>query len=271
MARLSEAGVKERIRKHLPRIARVIEQKRQRGITEDDTSTIVQSVLTELLGYDVFDHLTREYKIKGHYADLAVKDEDSLWFFIEVKALGTRLNEAHLFEVVSYSVQHELPWAVLTTGEVWQCYRVAKARGAEPFFEVNLCGADQSPQEKAELLYLLSREGFRRGLLDERWKKAECFRPLTLARLLLSDEVITAVRRGLRREHRGRSISPAELREALVRGVLRGDLGEDLSKIGGGPARRPRKATSAAPDVIAEESGSPVGHGPQDADATQGQ
>ena len=262
MARLSEAGVKDRIRKQLPTITRVIEQKRQRGITEDDTGTIVQSILTEMLGYDVFEHLTKEYKIKGHYADIAVRDGESLWYFIEVKALGTRLHEDHLFQVVSYSVQNELPWAVLTTGDVWQCYRVAKARGAEPFLEVTLSDPGQSPQEKAELLYLLSREGFRRGLLAERWEQAKCFRPLNLARLLLSDEVITIVRRCLRREHPGRSITPDDLREALVRGVLRGDLGEDLSKVAKSGPKRPRRKRERPPDTTdatAEATPTPEG------------
>jgi predicted type IV restriction endonuclease len=246
MARLSEAKVKERIRRQLPSIAKVIEQKQQRGITEDDTATIVQAVLRRALGYDVFDHLTKEYKIKGHYADVAVRDGDSLWYFIEIKALATNLRENHLFQVVSYSVQHELPWAVLTNGDVWQCYRVAKVRGAEPFFEVTISDPNQSSQEKAELLYLLSREGFPRGLLDERWAKAQCFRPLNLARVVLSDEVMVSIRRSLKREHRGRSIDLAELREALIRGVLRGDLGEDLAKL---PTtrrvRRPRKPRTA--------------------------
>ena len=262
MARLSEADVKERIRKHLPRITRVIEQKRQRGITEDDTATIVQSILTEMLGYDAFEHLTKEYKIKGHYADIAVRDGDSLWYFIEIKALGTRLHENHLFQVVSYSVQHELPWAVLTTGDVWQCYRVAKTQGAAPFLEVTLSDPGQPLQQKAELLYLLSREGFRRGLLAERWAQAECFRPLNLARLLLSDEVITIVRRCLRREHKGRSITPDELREALVRGVLRGDLGEDLSKAVKSGPKRPRKTRERPPhttDPAAEATATPEG------------
>lgn len=246
MARLSEAKVQERIKRQLPKIAKVIEQKQQRGISEDDTGTIVQSTLAEVLGYDIFKHLTKEYKIRGHYADIAVNDGDALWYFIEIKALGTKLHENHLFQVVSYSVQHELPWAVLTNGDVWQCYRVAKVRGAEPFFEVTISDANQSLQEKAELLYFLSREGFRRGLLDERWAKAECYRPLNLARLVLSDEVMASLRRSLRREHRGRSIDPADLREALIRGVLRGDLGEDLSKLPeSGRVRRPRKPTAA--------------------------
>jgi len=228
MARRLEVSTKDRIRKGLPRYAGILSQAMQRGITEEDTSTITQSMLVDILGYDRFQDITGQYAVRGKWADWAVRSGDTLHFLVEVKSLGSKLRERDLFQVVSYSRQYNLEWAVLTTGDVWQCHRVPGGQDPEQFFEIRLLDTNQSDDEKVEYFYLLSKDGFARDAIQEQWRRAECFRPLALARILLSDEILRAVRKALRRENPGRRIDVADVKAAITRSVIRGDLYDSL-------------------------------------------
>jgi len=228
MARRLEVSTKDRIRKGLPRYAGILSQALQRGISEEDTSTITQSILVDILGYDRFQDITGQFAVRGKWADWAVKSGDTLHFLVEVKSLGSKLRERDLFQVVSYSRQHNLEWAVLTTGDVWQCHRIPGGQDPEQFFEIRLLDTNQSDDEKVEYFYLLSKDGFARDAIQEQWRRAECFRPLALARILLSDEILRAVRRALRRDNPGRTIDVADVKAAITRSVIRGDLYDSL-------------------------------------------
>ncbi len=244
MAPKYEAKAKERIRKGLLKYGEVLRLAAQRGIGEADTSTIVRDMLVNLLGYGEFGEVTGEYEVRGRWADWAVRINEALAFFVEVKPLGAKLRERDLFQVISYSRQHNLEWAVLTTGEVWQCHRVVSGQEPEEFFEIVVSDSTQAIDEKVDRLYLLAKEGFSRGALQERWSQAECLRPDRLAQLLLSEEVLAAVRRAVHRDGAGRRIEVSELREAVARGVIRGDLYDALSKPTAAKAvRRQRKRT----------------------------
>ena len=232
MARRFEIRSKDRIRKGLPRYASILSQAMQRGISEEDTSTITQSILVDILGYDRFQDITGQFAVRGKWADWAVKSGDTLHFLVEVKSLGSKLREKDLFQVVSYSRQYNLEWAVLTTGDVWQCHRIPGGQDPEQFFEIRLLDTNQSDDEKVAYFYLLSKDGFARDAIQEQWRRAECFRPLALARVLLSDEILRAVRRALRRDNPGRSIDVADVKAAITRSVIRGDLYDSLQTEG---------------------------------------
>jgi len=245
MASRLELRTKDRIRKGLPRYAGILSQAMQRGISEEDTSTITQSMLVDILGYDRFEDITGQFAARGKWADWAVKSGDTLHFLVEVKSLGARLRERDLFQVVSYSRQYNLEWAVLTTGDVWQCHRVPTGQDPEQFFEIRLLDPSQSEEEKVEHFYLLSKDGFAKGAIQEQWQRAECFRPLALARILLSEEVLRAVRRALRREHPGRRIDVVDVQAAITRSVIRGDLYNSLQTEG--PDIPPQPSKGAKP------------------------
>jgi hypothetical protein len=220
-----ELKAKERIRKGLQRYGAILQDGAQRGLNEAETSDIVHAMITELLGYERFREVRAEYMTKGHAADWAVHIGDDLKFFVEVKPLGTKLGAKDLFQVVAYSKQgRDLGWAVLTTGDVWQCHRVAAGADEEMFFEVRVLDAAQPLDDKVGRLYLISKEAYSRDALQSEWEQRECYKPERLARVLLSDEVMRIVRRIVKRENPGRRVGDTELREALARGVIRGDV-----------------------------------------------
>jgi hypothetical protein len=221
-----EVKARDRIRKGLLKYVEVLRQAAQRGIGEEDTSIIVRDMLVDLLGYDRFGDITGQYAVRGRWADWAVKNNEALSFFVEVKSLGTKLRERDLFQVVAYSRQHSLEWSILSTGDVWECHRVASGQEAKEFFEIRVLDSAQPINEKVDYFYLLTKEGTSRGALQEQWSQSECLRPEKLAKLLLSDEVLGSIRRAVHRDSPGRRVEVCDLREALTRGVIRGDLYE---------------------------------------------
>lgn len=219
-----EIKSKERIRKGIERYQDVLHQAAQRGINEADTSTLVQSMLVDLLGYDRFSDLTGQFATKGRWADWAVKQDDTLCFFVEVKSLGSKLRDKDLFQVTSYSRQHDLEWAILSTGDIWECHRVAGGQDTEEFFEIRMLDSCQSAEEKIERFYLLSKEGFSRGAIRGKWIENQSFRPEKLAQMLISDDVLNTLRKLVHKDNPGNRIQIGALRQAVMSEVIRGDL-----------------------------------------------
>lgn len=243
-----EQKAKERIRKGLQRYIPILRDAAQRGINEEDTSTIVQAMLVDLLGYERFREISAQYKVKGHYVDWAVHVDADLKFFVEVKALGAKLHEKDLFQVTGYARQKPtLDWAILTTGDVWQCHRVAAGSETEQFFEVRLFDPEQPSSQQLEWLYLLSREAVSRNLMQRQWEQEECYRPMRLASVLLSADGLNAIRRIVKRQNPRRRVEATDLRDALVRGVIRGDVYATVAKLASESSAGQRKDSASAP------------------------
>jgi hypothetical protein len=81
-------------------------------------------MLADVFGYDRFAEVTSEYKIKGQFVDLATKIGDKLTMLLEVKAIGLKLNDQHLFQAASYAAQEGVEWVAVTNGGQWNLYRI---------------------------------------------------------------------------------------------------------------------------------------------------
>jgi hypothetical protein len=79
-----------------------------------------------------------------------------------------------------YAVNEGVEWVVLTNGAVWQAYHLDVSRGLpvviDLALEVNLLG-EESIAEKANQLFYLSRDSFKRGRIDELWKQKAATSP----------------------------------------------------------------------------------------------
>jgi hypothetical protein len=221
-----EERAKERIRKGLRKYQKIISRARDEGFNEADTRVIVAEVLGELLGFDKFFEVSAEFEAHGKYADFCVKTDAQLRYFVEVKAIGTTLGDKHLAQVVSYSRQHALQWAVLTDGDVWECYYVEQA-GPEVAlaFSVGILDEQQPPEEKVERLFLISREGLWKGHLSRYWQRARALAPATLAEALLSEPTLAAIRTRLWKQT-GQRLDMGDIADALIHSIIRGNVYE---------------------------------------------
>jgi hypothetical protein len=252
MAPKYETRARERIRKGLPKYIAILDGAAKRGVKEGDTSDIVRSMLTELLGYEAFREVNAQFRVKGRFADWAVYVGNELKYLVEVKPLATKLRESHLSQVESYVRQKPgVGWAVLTTGDWWQCHRIATGRESEMFLEIKLLAPAEGSDRRAHFdrvtdsLYLLSREATARGALEEAWEQTECYRPEMLGAVLVCPDVLRVVRRVVRQQYPGRRVDVSDLKEHIVLGVIRGDI--SLATLGQPGRAKRRKARSLAP------------------------
>lgn len=219
---------RERIKKGLRKFERVVERARENGANEADTRLIVTSVLSELLGWDTFEHVTGEHRIKGNYADFAVRQGKDLLAIIEVKAVGTTLGAKHLYQAVSYAANEGVDWVWLTNGCEWQAYRVLFTKPVEQdlAFRVSICDKEMKPAARAELLYLLSLEAQRADELNAYYKKKAALSGANATRLLLGEKMLRALRHEMRADT-GHLATLEEIATILVEEVIRPEVQSD--------------------------------------------
>ena len=117
------AKVQDRFKKNLKYYSKILESAKDRDINESDTVDIISDILADILGFDKYLEITREYAIKGTYCDLAIKNGSEVRYLIECKAIGTKLNESHLRQVRDYAASKGVDLTILTNGVKWQVYK----------------------------------------------------------------------------------------------------------------------------------------------------
>lgn len=221
-----EADAKDAIRASLRKFQKPLTDLVERDANEGDTRLLVTDFLCLALGYDKYDDLTTEFAVRGEFADYGVRIDKQLVAFIEVKRAAQKLNARHLRQVETYAVKEGLEWIILTNGQVWQAYHVSAATGQQVStslaFEVDLL-SDEQPAKKIAKLFHLHRAALKRSTIDELWKKQAATAPEALAQVLLSDAVVDAVRKEIRRQS-GFNPEPADLVSGLRTGVIRAEL-----------------------------------------------
>jgi len=86
-----EEKVKARVRSGLTRYIRIFNEARQARRKEADIGNIIYVMLEDVFGYDKINDITAEFRVRGQYADYAVKQDSKLKFFVEVKGPTSRL------------------------------------------------------------------------------------------------------------------------------------------------------------------------------------
>ncbi len=220
-----EVNAKNRIRSFLKRFTDVLNKAEIAGFNESDTKALVHEILNNALGYDKFFEITSEFEIKGRYADFAIKLDNKIKFFIEVKAIGSKLSDKDVFQIQSYSASHNLPWMVLTNGRLWRCYHLSS--GTPPdlnqVFEADLMQATANLNDLTEQLYLLSKEAIWRDAISDYWEIAKATSPNCIAQCLLCDRVLDEVRKEI--YHRMKQkIGIETIIEVLTTQIIKGNV-----------------------------------------------
>jgi hypothetical protein len=179
--------------------------------------------LCDGLGYDKYEDLTTEYQVRGEFADYGVRIAKQLVAFIEVKRAATKLGAKHLRQVEMYAVNEGVEWMILTNGQVWQAWHLTAGLPVvlDLALEVDLLG-EGGPTQKADILFPLSKEGFKHRVIDELWRVKAATSAKSIGTAITSGTVIEQIRKELRRQT-GHNVDPAELRDLIKSSVLRPD------------------------------------------------
>src|SRR5262245_6345855 len=218
-----EADARDRVRVAVRRFARPLADLIARDANEGDTRLLVTDFLCDGLGYDKYEDLTTEYQVRGEFADYGVRIARQLVAFIEVKRAATKLGAKHLRQVEMYAVNEGVEWMILTNGQVWQAWHLTAGLPVvlDLALEVDLLG-EGGPTHKADVLFPLSKEGFKHRVIDELWRVKAATSAKSIGTAIISDTVIEQIRKELRRQT-GHNMDPAELRDLIKSSVLRPD------------------------------------------------
>jgi hypothetical protein len=257
--------VAERLTAALKRFQPILSSAKARDVNESDTVTIVIDLLGELLGYDKYAEITKEYAIRGTYCDLAVELEGQPQLLIEVKAIGLDLKDQHVKQAIDYAANKGVEWVVLTNGTIWRIYRVifAKPIDQDLVFEINLLEFSPKSQPHLEQLFLLTREGWLKSILPAYYNQRQATNKFALGAVLLSNSVVEAIRKELRKLAPDVKVLPEEIRDVLVKDVLKREVSEGekavearakLMKLEKAAAKVPKAPKPPAPAGIPAEA-----------------
>lgn len=199
-----------------------------RDVSEADTVTLVKDMLSEVFGYDKYQELTSEQQIRGTYCDLAVKIDGKIKYLIEVKAAGVGLNNSHLRQAVNYGAHQGIEWVVLTNSLSWHLYRIKFGQPIdfEEVTSIDLSAVNLKSEEDQKRLFLLSREGISADAMDEYHQHAQLVNKFTVAQVVMMDQVVSVIRREMRRLFPDTKIDNEDIADLLVNEVLKREVVE---------------------------------------------
>lgn len=216
-----EIECKERIRTALRKYQKPLADLVARDANEGDTRLFITDFLCDALGYDKYTDLTTEYLVKGEFADYGIRIDQQLVAFIECKRAATHLGTKHLRQVQLYAVNEGVEWVMLTNGVEWQVFHITGGlpMSVDLVFSLNLLGPETGVQ-KATILFHISREGMKRRTIDDYWTAKAATSPKALTRSLLSEPVLIALRKEVKKAT-GQTVSEGDLLRLLRDTVIR--------------------------------------------------
>ncbi len=218
-----ETDANDRLRAAIKKFSKPLADLLARDANEGDTRLLITDFLCEGLGYDKYDDLTTEYQVRGEFADYGIRIDGQLVAFIEVKRVKTKLAAKQLRQVEMYAVNEGVEWAILTNGSEWQVFHRRDRVPIEIVLALHVdLLADGGVAHKAEQLFFLTRDAMKRGLIDELWQARAATSPKSLTSVVLSEPVVDAIRRELRRRTSHRADTD-EIVRLLRETVLRPD------------------------------------------------
>jgi hypothetical protein len=241
------AKITERISAQIRKYSSEINSALTKDINEADTCLIVRDMLCDVLGYDKTE-ITTEYAIKGTYADLAAEVDGSVRFLVEVKAVGISLRDLHVRQAVGYGATQGTEWVVLTNGVHWKLYKI---HFGQPIEKILLCEIDilsstprsQKLAEAIECFGNLSREHFSKDSMADYFEQKQLTSKFAIAAILLSEPILTEIRRELRRLSPGLKIDVESLELLLSDEVIKRELIEsEDGKLASALVKRLQKA-----------------------------
>jgi len=256
------AKVEGRIKDGLKKFKPLIEQAKARDVGEADTSTLIKDLLADLFGYDKYSEITAEYQIRGTFCDLALKIDGKVALLIEVKAIGLDLKESFIKQAVDYAANQGIEWVVLTNAINWHVYKIGftKPISSELLISLNFLGIDPRSESDLDALFLLCREAQGKSLLDDYHEQRQALSKYSIGNLLMTEPVLTVIRRELKRISPDVKIEIDEIKgvlsnEVIKRELLEGDKAQEASSKISRSASRPLRVANdkSAVDLAADD------------------
>ncbi len=125
-------------------------------------------------------------------------------------------------------------WVVLTNGVRWELYRIRFEKPVKHVLVSSFDFLDLNPKksEDQEILFLLSSEGLDKLAREDYYERVKCVNRFVIGSLVLSDPIITLIRREINKLSKGLKVDKSEVDAILRNEVLKRDVieGEEAAK-----------------------------------------
>lgn len=171
-------------------------------LDESGTRLMINSFLSEVLGYKQLEEIKTEYMIKGTYADYVIQIDKTRHFLVEVKALSFELSDKHLRQAINYGANEGIEYALLTNGKNFEFYKIIfdKPISSRLIFSMDLSDV-AILKEATDYMQHLHRESVTRSGFKPLWNKCEATDPYNIAGMLCSEPILKTIRKLVKQKY----------------------------------------------------------------------
>lgn len=184
-------------------------------LDESGTRIMINTFLSEVLGYLQIEEIKTEYMIRGTYADYVIQTKGIRHFLVEVKAFSLSLSENHLRQAINYGANEGIEYAMLTNGKQFDFYKIifSKPIESEKIFTIDLSEGLHLKQA-VEFLQFLHKDAINNNGLELLWNKTLALEPKNIAGLLYAPAIINFLKKSLKEKYK-RQFSDEEIETSL--------------------------------------------------------
>lgn len=200
-------------------------------LDESGTRLMINSFLTDVLGFIAIDEVKTEYMIRGTYADYVVQTKGVRHFLVEVKSLSLALSAKHLRQTINYGANEGIEWALLTNGKQFDFYKILFQKPIESrlVFSFDLCD-ETNLKSCVDTIQFLHKDAVLTKGLDKLWQKTIALDPKNVAGLLYGKPVTNFIRRTLNNKFRHK-FTEEEIETAINRIIYEPILLDDVKQV----------------------------------------
>jgi hypothetical protein len=171
---------------------------RHGDLDESGTRLLINSFLSDVLGFETLVEIKTEYMIRGTYADYMVQIGGIRHFLVEVKASGLKLNDNHLRQTINYGANEGVEYALLTNGKCFHFYKILFNKPIESrlIFAVDLTQPSNF-KNSLDFLQFLHRDSVTKSGFNMLWNRTTALQANNLAGMLYADPVVNFLKRTL--------------------------------------------------------------------------
>lgn len=186
-------------------------------LDESGTRLMVNSFLTDVLGYTPIEDVKTEYMIRGTYADYVIQINGTQHFLVEVKALSLQLSDKHLRQATNYGANEGIDYVLLTNGKSFDFYKVIFNKPIEvrKVFSIDLSDSENI-KNGLEFLEFLHKDSVLHKGLDLLWSKTMALDPEYISGYLYDPSITNFIKRCLKKKFKAR-FTDAEIHHSIDR------------------------------------------------------
>lgn len=225
------------ISKDLKKYIPIFQHAHEQNINEAETSLRIGKFLEDVLGYDVFQDITKEHTIKDRYVDYAIKANDKVIFFIEIKQAGIELKEKHIEQASNYAANAGVSWVALTNGCQWHLYHLTFDDGIQNDLVMSADLLTEDIKIASDKISLLHKKSILKGEHEDYYSKIKALSPESILQSIFHENTLRMMRTHLKKMS-GITIEEQDL-IAGIKGMLAPETWEAIGNI---KVKRKRKA-----------------------------